>query len=165
MNTRPQRSWSHAATAALVAGLLAVPAWAEDAETGDATTAWNQAAVTQIAESLATAIDDVSNAFRRELSDMQPSGDRRSRYEVKDRLRRLRREADHLAKALKGGESHDETIDAFLGLEEMAHKTALAAKRARITQPTLDHIANARKYLTELAPYYGETWTPVLTER
>ena len=126
---------------------------------------WDQAAVTGLAKALADSVSDVEDAFRREPGEMVPSGDRRSRYAAKQDLRRLRREARHLANSLEAGEGLEETLNVFLKVQEIARDAAENAKRAALTQPTLDRIANARAQMTEIAPYYGETWTPVMNPR
>ena len=96
---------------------------------------------------------------------MMPTGDRRSRYAVKQDLRRLRRETRHLAKELESGLGLEETLNVFLRVQEIAHYAALNGKRAALTHTTLDQVAAAREHLTKLAPYYGETWTPLMITR
>ena len=126
---------------------------------------WDQSIVTGIAKSLAESVVGVEDALRNDPGNMMPTGDRRARYAVKQDLRRLRREAKHLAKELESGLGMEETLNVFLKLQEIAHYAALNGRRAMLGQTTLDHVATAREHLTKLAPYYGETWTPLMNTR
>lgn len=155
--TRNQAAATLAAVALLCGsapGLLAADA--------EAPQPWNQSKVTEIAKGLAKSADDLALAFRREPADMIPSADQRARYAVKQDLRRLKRETRQLAKELEAGHGHDETLDIFLNIKSITRAAASNGKSARLTQPTLDKIAVARQQLTELAPYYGETWKPLM---
>jgi ferric-dicitrate binding protein FerR (iron transport regulator) len=152
----------------LVAGAVAFVAGAEPtqpAEPEKTAQAWDQAQVAELGAGLATAVDAIQRSYRGELASGMPSGDRRSRYDTTQNLRRLSSEARQLSRQLAGGAGHDETIGIFLQLQELAHETADSAKRTMITEPTLDRIADARAILTQLAPYYGETWTPAVNVR
>jgi hypothetical protein len=149
------------ATLVLIAALGWIAPSLATSETSP-TQSWDQPKVTEIAKALATAANDLQLAFRREPADMMPSGDRRSRYAAKQDLRRLRSETRHLASQLEAGEGHDETIDIFLNIQSIAHSAAENGRRSRLTKPTFDRITVAREQLTQLAPYYGETWKPLM---
>ena len=101
--------------------------------------AWDQQLVTGIAKDLAESLSEVEDAFRKELGNMMPTGDRRSRYAAKQDLRRLRREARHLARELESGMGLEETLNIFLKVQEFAHDAARNGKRAALTKPTLDY--------------------------
>ena len=115
-----------------------------------------------IAAELAESLKDIEGALRNEPGNTMPTGDRRARYAVKQDMRRLRREAQQLANDLAAGEGKEETLNIFLKVEELAHHAAENGKRAALTSPTFDRVAQARVHLTKLAPYFGETWTPVM---
>lgn len=124
---------------------------------------WDQQAVSEIAETLTESLKGIEAALRNEPGNMMPTGDRRSRYAVKQDVRRLRREGQHLANETASGQGMEETLNIFLKVQELAHAAAENGRRAALTKPTLDRVAEAREQLTKLAPYYGETWTPVMT--
>jgi len=148
--------------AAMVVATLTV-GWIATAET-DSTESipWDQQAVTDLSKELAKGVTAIEDAFRHEPGNAMPTGDTRARREIKQDLRRLRREADSLAKQLESGEGREDTLNVFLKLQEITYYTANHGKRAALTQPTLDRVAEARDALTKLAPYYGETWKPVM---
>lgn len=124
--------------------------------------AWDQQAVTAIAKDLAESLSEVEDAFRNEPGNMMPTGDQRSRHAAKQDLRRLRRETRHLARELESGMGREETLNIFLKVQELTHDAARNGKRAALTKPTLDHVEEGRTHLMKLAPYFGETWVPVM---
>ena len=151
------RRFSVTAVAFAVVG-SAIPAIAGDIDSQP----WDQQAVSGIAQELADSLQSIDDALRNEPGNTMPTGDRRSRYAVKQDLRRLRREARHFASETAAGHGMEETLNIFLKVQELAHQAAENGKRAALTKPTLDHIAQARVQMTKLAPYYGETWTPIM---
>ena len=124
---------------------------------------WDQQAVSAMASELAESLKGIESALRNEPGKMMPTGDRRSRYAVEQDMRRLRREGTHLANQLAAGKGMEETLNIFLKIQELAYQAAENGKRAALTAPTLDRVAQARTHLTKIAPYYGEIWTPVMT--
>ena len=122
--------------------------------------AWDGQVVTSMAKNLAESLSQVEDAFRKEPGNMMPTVDRRWRHATKQDLRRLRREARHLARELESGKGLEETRNIFLKVQEFAYDAARDGKQAALTKTTLDHIAKARTQLAALAPYFGETWVP-----
>ena len=123
-------------------------------------TTWDQAKVTELAQAFSKDIQAVKLAYRREPGEMIATGDRRSRYELKQSIRLLDSEARHLAKQLADGKGRDETYPVFRRLEEIRREAGVHARRTMLTQPTLEKIAAARSHLEGLAPYYGAELGP-----
>ena len=80
-----------------------VALWPSIVASEDAAQAWDQEKVTAIAMGFAESVKGIEDAFRRELADLMPTGDRRSRYQTKQNLRRLRAETGQLARELEKG--------------------------------------------------------------
>ena len=137
--------------ALLLAGALAAPGSASAADQ----LAWDQAKVTAIAQELPKAADDLRNALRNEPGPMSGGvAGRRSFQRFTDTVRRIEREARHLAASLEAGKGHDETLPAMENLALLIRDGREQASRIFRTESLMNRIAAGRAILDRLTPYY-----------
>jgi len=137
--------------ALLLAGALVAPGPASAA----AQLEWDQAKVTAIAQELPKAADDLRNALRNEPGPMSGGvAGRRSFQRFTDTVRRIEREARHLAASLEAGKGHDETLPAMENLALLIRDGREQASRIFRTESLMNRIAAGRAILDRLTPYY-----------
>jgi hypothetical protein len=137
--------------AVLLAGALAVPGPASAATE----LAWDQAKVTAIAQELPKAADDLRNALRNEPGPMSGAGGgRRSFLRLTDTVRRIEREARHLAASLEAGNGHDETLPIMENMAVMIRDAREQAGSIFRTDSVSNRLAAGRAILDRLTPYY-----------
>jgi len=121
------------------------------------TKAWDQAAVTALAEELHEAVKGLREAVRRSNDPSIASGQASSNYRLLDDLRLIRNETRHLADELKAGAGRDATLPVVERIEEIRRDAANEARRIMLQKPTPERIAAARGVLEKIKPYYGLT--------
>lgn len=136
------------ATSALLLGLLAFQARAE-------TIAWDQAAVTSLAQKLATAAKGWEDAARTAPEDQIGSGTADDEASLPQKARTLREMADALAAHLAAGKGQGETRNQYRSLREVADDTVVMTERAMLTADTSAAWAKTLALVKQLAPYYG----------
>jgi hypothetical protein len=135
----------------LLAGALVAPAPAS----AGAQLAWDQAKVTAIAQELPKAADDLRSALRNEPGPMSGgSGGRRSFQRFTDIVRRIEREARHLAASLEAGKGHDETLPVMENLAVLIRDGREQARNLFRTDSLMNRIEAGRAILDRLTPYY-----------
>jgi hypothetical protein len=133
-------------------------------------TPWDQAKATELAQQLAANAGAAYDAVYRNLSLSQTAGSGQSTLylRLKDRVRVVRAESRHLAKALADGQSREETIFSFQRLLTTVRDIRVVGNRMMLDKPTLDVFAAAHGTLRELGAYYDpdalEQGPPPLTE-
>jgi hypothetical protein len=148
--------------AALVAaGAVALP----EAAGAAARLAWDQAKVTEIAQELPKAAEDLRGALRREPAPAAGGvGGRRYYWQLTDIVRRIERESQHLARALKSGQGHDQTLPVMENLAMLVRDAREKAQRIFRTESIVKAIEAGRAVLDRLTPYYDmEPLPPPLT--
>ncbi len=117
---------------------------------------WNQQKAAAAAASLASSLDGLRDALRRQPdSTMVPGGGSRSRHRLRDRLRLMESESKQLTQQLGDGRSRDETFPIFERINLIRRDAVEQAQRMFLQQPVIEKIDAARGPLEELAGYYG----------
>lgn len=135
--------------------VLPVPAIAAHHEPGEAS-AWDQEAVSALAQQLADGVKGIRNAFRNEPSATIASAEARARYELQDILRRLEGETRYLAKQLAEGRGHDETLPVFETLLMLVRDAQDEGRRIYLQTEVRKRVVAARVHLAQLDPYYEQ---------
>jgi len=144
------RSFALGTVLAMAVTMLAAPALAADPPK-----AWDQAAVTSIAEKFSTQVTAVQRSVSRQQTGAQVgSGQAHAFLRLQDDLRVLRNGARHLERTLQKGGGHDETVAPFQRMMTTLRDARENANKMFLEKPTLDMIAQARASLRELVPYY-----------
>lgn len=136
---------------AMSALLLALVAFQARAETA----AWDQAAVTSLAQQLATAAKGWEDAARTAPEDPVGSGTADDEASLPQKARTLREMADALAAHLAAGKGQGETRNQFRSIREVADDTVVMTERAMLTADTSAAWAKTLGLVKQLAPYYG----------
>ena len=117
------------------------------------TQAWDQAAATEAAGKLESAIVGLRDILQTSPQ-LQNPGTRRLMYEIMDNLRQMEFMSQTLHASLSKGAGLDETLPTYNKLQQERRYTEVLSKRvdiSAITQPKLDE---ARTWLAKLEPYY-----------
>lgn len=122
---------------------------------------WDQARVTSIAQQLVPAANAWELAVRQE-DDTIGSGTAREESSLRQQARTLREMSAGLAAHLAKGKGHDQTLDLYRSLREVADDTEEAAQRAELDAPAIAAWSKVADLLRQIAPYYdpkaaGET--------
>lgn len=142
-----------------------LPATARAQETAKETPPWDQVRVAKLAEQLYEGCKNLETSVRQELPPAPGIGQRRAHYRLRDRLRLIRSETEHLARALKAGEGREETFHTYRRIGQLIREAREDARRLFLQQPTLERISAAREPWMELNAYYGIEWDlPPITQ-
>jgi hypothetical protein len=131
--------------------LVALPVAAEQVEGK----AWDQAAVTTLAQELVGAAGDLRDSVRRQ-PDLQSNSIRRARSQVLDDLRVAQNSIRSIARQLENGNDRLATYPTFRRIQTLRRDIARNAQRAALTEPTPGKLEAARKVLVQLEPFYAE---------
>jgi hypothetical protein len=113
---------------------------------------WDQARVTEIAKTLATAAQGWETQTREAVAgSMLPAEEPDS---LPGRARVLREMSDSLAAHLAKGDGYDKTKDQYRSIREVADDTEEAAQRSPLEEPVMDAWAKVADALRQIAPYY-----------
>jgi hypothetical protein len=116
---------------------------------------WDQAKVTEIAEQLADAVNQVHRSVVRTSTGSQVgSGQASSALRLKDRVRIARNESRHLAKVLQDGKGKDETVNVWKRLMSTVRDAREIGRTMFLEAPTQQKIARANEILDQLTPFY-----------
>jgi hypothetical protein len=142
--------------AAFVLG-LALPAVSAEAEPA----AWDQAKAAALSKQLAEAAKALQDTFYKQPTPTAGSMDSRDFYRLKQVVRRIRLEADHLQSELAKGTGLEETLPSYEDLMTSVRDAREIAQRTFITQDIKDRAATARTALNQLTPYYDPDAAPL----
>jgi hypothetical protein len=134
---------------------LAAPAGAAPAQ------AWDQAKVTELAQQLEQATDELWNTFRKQPEPTVGSGQSRSYYRLQQQVRQIRREARTLSRSLQKGAGHDEALPSFESMMETIRSAQDEARRVFSSAEVRDKAQAAREILNQLMPYFDTTSQPL----
>ncbi len=116
---------------------------------------WDQAKVTEIAEQLSDADNDVHRSVVRTATGSQVgSGQSASYLRLKDRVRVARNESRHLAKALQDGKGKDETVHVWKRLMSVVRDARNIGRSMFLEAPTQVKIVRASEIIDQLTPFY-----------
>ena len=116
---------------------------------------WNQEKASATAGELQQATQDLYDAFYKQPGQGIGSGQARAYLELKQQLRRIRRESAHLAAVLEKGEGHDETLPIYRNLMAEVRDAEENARRVYSTGPVIEKANAARKTLEALSAFYS----------
>jgi len=115
---------------------------------------WNQERVTAIAKEAAEKTRGLYDVFYKQPPANIGSAQARSYYELKQSVRRIRREAGHLATELESGNGREETQSIYDNLAQMVERATEEARRTFTSDDLLAAAVSAGDALRRLAPYY-----------
>ncbi len=116
---------------------------------------WDQAKVTEIAQQLADAVNQVNRSIVRTATGSQVgSGQSASYLRLKDRVRVARNESRHLARALEDGKGRDETVNVWKRLMSVVRDAREIGRSMFLEAPTQQKIVRANEILDQLTPFY-----------
>ena len=116
---------------------------------------WDQAKVTEIAEQLSDAVNDVHRSIVRTATGSQVgSGQAASALRLKDRVRVARNESRHLARRLQDGRGKDETVNVWRRLMSVVRDARNIGRSMFLEAPTQEKIVRASEILDQLTPFY-----------
>jgi hypothetical protein len=129
--------------------LLPVAAGAELAK-------WDQERVTGYASELAKACSDLSVAVRQEAGATQDPSQQNAMYRVQESVKVLCTTSRQLEANLKDGRGRDETTPIYMKMPTLRRDAEEDARRALITESTMDKVFAVGGPLMRLRPYYEE---------
>ena len=138
----------------LIALLPAAPCLAQSAK-------WDQAKVTALAVELSEVAVELQSSFRREPPPTIGTGQARARASFQDSLRVLRTETRALASELEAGAGLDETWPIARRLRVVVRDLREEGRRISWKEPVAGHASRANELVTQLAPFYFDTGTPI----
>lgn len=115
---------------------------------------WNQERVTKYAKDAAEKTSELYDVFYKQPPATLGSAQSRSYYELKQSVRRIRREAGHLASELESGQGREETQAIYNNLAQMVDRATEEARRTFTSDSLLAASTRAGDALRRLAPYY-----------
>jgi hypothetical protein len=115
---------------------------------------WNQDRVTAIAREAAEKTSALYDVFYQQPPATLGSAQSRSYYELKQSVRRIRREAGHLASELESGKSREETSAIYNNLAQTLNRATEEARRTFTSDSLLAASTRAGDAMRRLAPYY-----------
>ncbi len=127
--------------------LLALPSAAE-------VKPWDQEAVTGLAVQLTNKVNGLRKDLKRGPGSSMASMQEYARYEFMDTLRLIESETGYLARRLRDGEGHNDTIPVYQRLQRLVRSAADLGRRLFIDEATQQRIDKAGAVLDELAAYY-----------
>jgi hypothetical protein len=142
------RTFRTALAALAGAGLFATQAPAELAQ-------WDQARVTQYAQELSKACDELQRALEAQPTYTTPIN-QRSYYQASDDIRVMANSARHLASALKKGEDREKTYPAFRRIRSLQRSAQEEGRKALIPDNIMSKATPVGGAIIKLAPYYEE---------
>jgi len=116
--------------------------------------AWDQQAVTALAQKLVEAAGDLRQSVRRQ-PDIQSHGVRRARRQALDDLRVAENSIRSLARQLETGAGPLDTYPTFRRIQLLRRDVARNTQRAALREPTTSKLEAARSILEQLEPYYS----------
>jgi hypothetical protein len=116
--------------------------------------AWDQAQVTALAKELTTATDALYDTFQKKPPPNVASMQMNAYYRLKQFVRLLRLESQHLASSLESGEGREQTLPMYENLMQLARSARDEAGRVFVTQDIGERAAAVRGVLNQLGPYY-----------
>lgn len=128
---------------------LALPS-ASSAQLAD----WSQERVTAIAKEAAEKTSTLYDVFYRQPPATLGSAQSRSYYELKQSVRRIRRESGHLSSELESGKGREETLSIYSNLAQMVNRATEEARRTFTSDDLLAASMSAGDAIRRLAPYY-----------
>jgi hypothetical protein len=115
---------------------------------------WNQDRVTAIAREAAEKTSKLYDVFYQQPPATIGSAQARSYYELKQSIRRVRREAGYLASELEAGKGQEETSPIYSNLAELVNRSTEEARRTFTSDDLLGAAISAGDAMRRLAPYY-----------
>jgi hypothetical protein len=115
---------------------------------------WDQAAATQIAGDLETAVSGLRDIVRASPQLQVPSSNRTYIYQILDDLRQMEFMSQSLHSRLSAGEGLEETTPTYNKLQQTRRDTEVLAQKVDISTITKPKLDAAREQLAKLAPYY-----------
>ncbi len=115
---------------------------------------WNQERVTGIAKEAAEKSSNLYDVFYKQPPATIGSAQSRSYYELKQLVRRIRREAGHLASELESGKGREETQAVYDNLAQTVDRATEEARRTFTSEDLLAASMSAGDAIRRLAPYY-----------
>lgn len=115
---------------------------------------WNQDRVTAIARETAEKTSNLYDVFYKQPPATLGSAQSRSYYQLKQSVRRIRREAGHLASELESGLGREETQAIYRNLAQMVDRATEEARRTFTSDSLLAASTSAGDAIRRLAPYY-----------
>ena len=131
-----------------VAGLLLAPSARAELAT------WDQAQVTALAKDLATATDSLRDTFVKQAPPGLGSMQSHAYYQLKQWVRLLQLESDHLASSVEQGEGREQTLAIYENLMQLARSARDEAGKAFVAHDVGDRAAAVRGVLNRLGPFY-----------
>jgi hypothetical protein len=135
---------------AAVGTLQATPVAADEAKGK----AWDQAAVTALAQELVRVGGDLRDSVRRK-PDVPAIGIRRARSQALDDLRVVQNSIQRLARQLEAGDDQLTTYPTFRRIQTLRRDIAQNARRAALMEPTTSKLESARVILEQLEQFYA----------
>jgi hypothetical protein len=115
---------------------------------------WNQERVTAIAKEAGEKTSKLYDVFYKQPPATIGSAQARSYYELKQSVRRIRREAGHLASELESGKAQEETKPIYDNLAQMVDRATEESRRTFTSDDLLAAAMSAGDAIRRLAPYY-----------
>ena len=115
---------------------------------------WNQERVTAIAKEAAEKTSHLYDVFYKQPPATLGSAQSRSYYELKQLVRRIRRESGHLASELESGKSREETQAVYDNLALTVNRATEEARRTFTSDDLLAASTSAGDAIRRLGPYY-----------
>ena len=140
---------SHTLRALLLGAALALPG-AASAQLAD----WDQERVTKLAVELRAKTVTLYDVFYKQPPATIGTVQARSYYKVKELVRRIKREANHLADELEKGAGRVETKEIYDGLMEEVRDAQEEARRTFTSEDLLEAATSAGSTLRLISPYY-----------
>lgn len=138
--------------------MIAVATLAFAASARAEVTPWDQAKVTELAQKLETAANDLNETLRRQPTPSVGSMQSRAFFRLRHSVRALRRESRSLARALQNGAGHDETLPAFTSMMQTVAAARDEAPRVFSSQELVQRADAAREILNQISPFYDATF-------
>jgi hypothetical protein len=134
--------------------LPALPSFAQSAK-------WDQAKVTALAVELSDVAVELRSSFRREPRATVGTGQARARAMFLDSLRVLGTETRALAAELEAGGGLDDTWPIARRLRVVVRDLREEGRRISFKDPVASQARRADELVTQLAPFFFDTKTPV----
>jgi hypothetical protein len=115
---------------------------------------WDQERVTKLAAELKDRTAKLYDVFYKQPPATIGSGEANSYYKLKQLVRRIKREANHLASELEKGSGRTETQTVYENLMEMVRDGTEEARRTFTSEDLVDAATSAGSTLRLISPYY-----------
>ena len=137
--------------------LPALPSFAQSAK-------WDQTKVTALAVELSDVAGELRSSFRREPRATVGTGQARARAMFQDSLRVFGTETRALASELEAGGGLDDTWPIARRLRVVVRDLREEGRRISFKDPVASQARRADELVTQLAPFFFDTHTPVGAE-